>query len=121
VITRQELNPKGYPLDEEQKRNQEALFAAINVLRKSYGKPMRVTSGVRSQADQARINPGAPKSKHLVGAAVDIADPKGELYAWCKANEPVLIQAGLWCEEGTRGWVHLQCLPPPSGKRWFLP
>jgi hypothetical protein len=63
VITREEMNPKGYALTAEQEMNQQALFNAMNVIRAAYGKPMIVTSGVRSPEDQARINPGAPKSR----------------------------------------------------------
>ena len=82
---------------------------------------MIVTSGVRSEADQARINPSAPRSKHIIGAAVDIADADGSLYAWCKENEAELEAAELWCEERQGGWQHFQCIPPKSGKRWFNP
>jgi len=67
-----------------------------------------------------RINPGAPKSKHLTGQAVDIADD-GKLKAWLVARPEILEQAELWCEEGTHGWVHFQIVPPKSGRRWFLP
>lgn len=133
MITLEELNPKGFALSDVQRRNVVVLHERINIVRKKYGKPMLVTSGVRSIEDHKRIymeiakrkgisNPRIPMgSQHLKGAAVDISDPKGELYAWCKANESVLIEAKLWCEEGTRGWVHFQIVPPASGKRWFLP
>lgn len=66
------------------------------------------------------------KSKHLVGAAVDISDPKGELYAFCqKDKEKALEDADLWVEKDTKGWVHFQCVPYGSYKkgksRFFLP
>jgi uncharacterized protein YcbK (DUF882 family) len=121
MVTLAELNPKKYELTPEQEANQKLLHTAVNHIRKLYGKPMHVTSGVRSMADQMRINPKAPKSKHLLGQAVDIADPTGELYKWLKANPEALKDAGLWCEEGTVGWCHLQVVPPKSGKRWFKP
>jgi uncharacterized protein YcbK (DUF882 family) len=121
MITLQELNPHNYTLTDEQKANQAILLVCINKVRAAWGKPMVVTSGVRCMADQMKINPSAPKSKHLIGAAVDIADKDGELYKWCKANEKILEDAEVYCEEGTKGWVHFQCIAPKSGRRWFYP
>jgi hypothetical protein len=123
MISRQELNPKGYALTPEQTQNQATLLVAINVIRTAWGKPMTVTSGVRSPEDQWNINPGAPQSKHLLGAACDILDRDGALAAWVTANESLLAKAALWCEDTryTKGWVHFQCLPPKSGKRFFVP
>lgn len=121
MIVLKELNPHGYKTTTEQDTNLAILLECINKVRKAYGKPMYVTSGLRSQADQARINPSAPKSKHLTGQAVDISDSVGELYHFLKSNPKVLEDAKLWCEEGTDGWVHFQCTPPKSARRWFLP
>lgn len=121
MITLQELNPKNYTLTPEQEANIKILHERMNKVREAYGKPMVVTSGVRSEADQARINPKAPKSNHLKAAACDIADSSGELYYWCKANESLLAEIGLWMEERQGGWQHFQTIPPKSGKRFFLP
>jgi len=119
MITAKELNPHGYKLDKEQQDNQDKLLKAINIIRTAWGKPMTVTSGVRSAEDQKRINPSAPKSKHLIGAAVDIAD-NGDLYKWLQGDgAKTLEEAGLYCELDTKGWVHFQCIPPGSKKRWF--
>jgi hypothetical protein len=119
MITLKELNPKNYETTAEVAANLDDLLVRVNKVRKGYGKPMRVSSGLRSQADQQRINPKAPKSKHLTGQAVDIADPKGELKAYIKANPP----DDLWFEDfdHTPGWVHMQSVPPKSGKRFFIP
>lgn len=110
------------------------LHTNINQIRAAYGKPMTVTSCIRTIADQLRIYKAKGitdqtkipmKSKHLYAQAVDIADPDGELYKWAKANPKALEEANMWCEEGTKGWVHFQCVPFNSweiGKsRWFLP
>lgn len=121
MISSKELNPHGYPTTKEQDYNLAILLERINKLRAAWGKPMTVTSGLRSEADQARINPSAPKSKHLIGAACDIYDPKGDLNAWCKANESVLTSCELWCEERQGAWQHFQSLPPKSNGRWFFP
>lgn len=108
------------------------LCKRINTVRQIYGKPMTVTSGLRTMAehlaiykakgitDQSRI---PMKSKHLSGEAVDISDPKRELQAWCKANVAVLEAANLWCEDfsATPNWVHFQSIAPKSGKRFFMP
>lgn len=120
-FTLKELNPNDYPLSPEVEENLNELIVRISAIREAYGKPMKVNSGLRSEADQQRINPSAPKSKHLTGNAVDIADASGELYDFCKANEQLLADNKLWCEERQGGWLHFQSLPPKSGKRWFLP
>lgn len=108
-------------------QNMEVLLKAMNIIREAWGQPMKVTSGYRTEVDMARIYNGKPwpkGSKHLTGQAVDIADPTGALGQWLK-DDPKgitsLEKAGLYCEEGTTNWVHFQCVPPRSGKRWFLP
>lgn len=114
--------------------NLEELLKVVNIIREEWGKPMTVTSGYRTMQKHLQIysRKGITdkslipmKSKHLVGLAVDIADPDGSLYAWCQDNEALLQRAGAWCEEGTKGWVHFQCIPYGSyeqGKsRFFKP
>jgi uncharacterized protein YcbK (DUF882 family) len=120
MVTMKEINPHSYPTTPEQDLNLQRLLKALNSIRSSWGKPMIVTSGLRSQQDQERINPSAPKSKHLIGAAADIKDD-GSLYKWLETNPKAMELAGIYCEVGTNGWVHIQVLPPKSGKRWFLP
>ena len=138
MISLEELNSKKYELTDEQKLNQVKLHKAINLIRTAYNKPMTVSSGVRSMEHHLnvykQINEDRAKkkldpvhipmsSRHLIGAAVDIADPKGELSKWCKDNTKILEDAGLWCEafEYTKGWCHFQIIPPKSGKRFFTP
>jgi hypothetical protein len=89
---------------------------------------MIVTSGYRTEADQKRIyseKGQAPKmgSLHLMGGAADISDPKGELKEWLLEHLEALERLDLYCEafDATPGWVHLQVIPPASGKRFFLP
>lgn len=123
MITLRELNPHGYETTPEIDSNLSTLLTRLNVIRAAWGRPMIVTSGLRSIADQMRINPNAPKSKHLIGAAADISDPKRELQTWLLKNRPLLKKTGLWCEHfsATANWVHMQCLPSKSGKRFFPP
>lgn len=114
----------------EVKTNLPILLDRINKIRIWWNKPMIVTSGFRSMTDHLRIyaekgitdaSKIPMKSKHLIGAAVDISDPNLELTAWLKKDPSHLEFARLWCEEGNKNWVHFQIFPPNSGKRWFLP
>ncbi len=117
---------------EEVRANLAVLLHRVNKVRAAYAKPMTVTSGLRTWAQHLQIykkklgdayaESKVPKaSKHLIGAAVDISDPKRLLQKWCIDNVKTLEDAGLWCEafEDTPTWVHFQCQPPKSGKRFF--
>lgn len=110
-------------IPEEYQKNMEVFLIKINKIREAYGKAMIVTSGIRTQADQARINPKATKSNHLTGRAIDISDPKKELQIWCKNNVKLLEEVGLWMEDfgSTPNWCHFQDIAPKSGNRWFKP
>jgi hypothetical protein len=110
-------------LSDEQIRNLNTIVPRVNDLLDAFGEYRKVTSGYRSPADQQRINPSAPKSKHLLCAAIDLSDPDGKLAAFCMANLPLIAKIGLWLENPTKtkGWVHAQCLPPKSGSRVFNP
>jgi hypothetical protein len=133
MISLQELNPKNFPLTRDMELNIQILLARINVVREAWGKPMTVTSGVRSVADQKRVYAEIARrnnsnvirvpmgSKHLSAQAVDIADPDGSLMLWCKANVPLLERTGLWIEADTKGWTHFQTVAPGSGNRFFKP
>ena len=103
------------------KRNLEDLCRKINKL--GYNPPMYASSCLRSIKDQQRINPKAMGSSHLYGAAVDIADPKGELGIWVKNNKQKIIDCGLWVEnpDYTKGWIHFQIYAPKSFTRFFNP
>lgn len=127
MITKRELNPKDLEMGPAVAKNFEILFERMNEVRQAYGKPMIVTSGLRSDAKQAELiaqgKSRAVHSKHLAGAACDILDIDGELAKWCLDNEDVLRRIGLWCEhpDYTKGWVHFQTMAPKSGKRFFIP
>lgn len=123
-------------LPKDHQRNLETLLYRMNKIRMEYSQPMTVTSGYRSLEDHLRIykNKGITdqskipmKSKHLSGQAVDISDPNGHLQEWCKANQTLIRQVGLWMEDFsfTKTWVHFQCVPYGSfklgGSLWFRP
>lgn len=129
-------NTKLSDIPQSHKNNLDTLLQKINVIRKEFNKPMLVTSGYRSEADHIRIYKELAEkrkqtfdknkipwgSQHLKGAAVDISDPDGKLFDWCKANEKLLETTGLWLEEkDDQPRVHFQIFPPKSGKRFFYP
>ena len=131
MITLHELNPHNFTVTKEQETNALILLMKINKVRTAWGKPMTITSGLRSLSDHLRIyaemgitdeNKIPMKSKHLSFEAVDISDPDGSLMAWCLANQHILEDAGLWCEEkDDKKRVHFQIVPPRSGRRFFKP
>jgi hypothetical protein len=119
-------------LPKEHRDNLMTLLERVSKVRELFSKPMTVTSGYRSMAehleiyrkkgitDQSKI---PMKSRHLIGAAVDIYDPNKILQSWILSNVKVLEDVGLWCEDfsATPNWVHFQCTSPASGKRFFKP
>lgn len=125
---------KGAKLEDQTQEIQDSLkilLERVNNIRIGWGRPMTVTSGLRTMEDHLRIyrekgvtDPAKipMKSKHLFGQAVDIFDPDLALTKWLKENNSQrLVDTQLWCEEGNANWVHFQILPPKSGNRWFLP
>lgn len=120
----------------EHQVNIDELLKRVNIIRTAYAKAMNVSSGYRSKQDHIRIysqkgitdqNKIPWGSQHLIGCAVDISDPKGELQAWIKANPQIIEQADLYLEDfsATVGWVHFQIKPfksyKPGGTRFFKP
>jgi uncharacterized protein YcbK (DUF882 family) len=131
MISRQEIL-KGKILPDELEPNLVELLIRINKVRDAYGKPMTVTSGYRTRADQiavynkkgihdlTKIPMG---SKHISCQAVDISDPKRELQKWIQENLSLMEEIGLWFEnfDVTTTWVHCQTVPPKSNARFFKP
>jgi hypothetical protein len=118
--------------------NINTLIPKVNTLFDKWGEGRAVTSGLRTMADHQRIyaeknaaraKEGLPPlsipmgSKHLSGAAVDVADADGVLKKWCVHNLDVLQELGLYMEDplSTLTWVHFQCIAPGSGKTIFKP
>lgn len=82
-----------------------------------------VNSGWRPAVINASTYNSALHSKHMTGQAIDLHDPDGTLDDWCMARLSRLAEAGLWLEHpaSTKGWCHLQSVPPHSGNRVFYP
>lgn len=119
LMGREEL----YPLTDEQKINAQETVKRINELLAVCNLERRVTSGYRPEAINAKIKNAAKKSKHITCQACDIEDKDRALSTWCLENVEILVQRGLWLEnpDHTPTWVHLQIVPPGSGKRIFNP
>ena len=103
--------------------NIDQLLVPINKLRDAYGKPMKVNSGWRPPEVNGSTPGAAAHSKHMIGLAVDISDPDGELMKWTLANLALLAELGLYMEDfrWTPNWCHYQVGPPTSGHRIFVP
>ena len=82
-----------------------------------------ISSGWRPPEVNAATPNAATRSKHMTGDAVDLYDPDGEIDGWCMDHLDVLSEIGLWMEHpaSTKGWSHLQQIPPRSGRRIFYP
>lgn len=107
--------------------NLDVLLEKINVIRAAYGLPLKVNSGWRPPSVNALTAGASPNSNHCLGLAIDLNDPAGDFFHWCLANLDLLTAAGLymehpnWTRTKNGGWVHLQCIPPKSKKRIFIP
>jgi hypothetical protein len=108
-------------LSPDQIANMNSLIPKINEFLERFGSYRIVNSGYRSPAINAATPGAAPHSKHLVCAAIDLEDADAKLHAFAKNNVLLLEELGLWCEERQGGWLHMQCIPPRSGKRFFKP
>lgn len=97
----------------------------VNALLVRFGEGRKVTSGWRPPEVNAKTAGAAPKSKHMTGQAIDLADQEGDLDDWLMSAEgqAAMAELGLWHEHpaATKGWAHLQTVPPRSGRRTFYP
>lgn len=121
MIKREEIL-KGKEIPEGLEKNLEKLLSALNKLREVWGKPMIISSGYRDPSHNARVG-GAKKSNHMLCLAADVLDMDDSLDEWCLERLELLEEIGLWLEspQYTKGWCHLQVVPPKSGKRVFIP
>ena len=116
-------------LTDEITRNASRTVVLANELIAAYrehtgdSEPRTVNSGWRPVAVNAATANAAPRSKHMLGQAIDLSDPEGDLDEWCLAHPARLAELGLWQEHpaSTKGWCHVQIVPPKSGNRVFYP
>jgi hypothetical protein len=105
------------------RENAEEIVAKANQLLARFGEARKVTSGWRPSAVNAATPQAAKRSRHITCEAVDLEDEDGTLDDWCLENPEILQEVGLWQEHpaATKGWCHLQIVPPKSGRRTFYP
>lgn len=82
-----------------------------------------VSSGWRPPQINGQVKNAAVRSKHMTGQACDLYDPEGAIDDWLMDNLPADRSLGLWMEHpsATKGWSHVQIIPPASGKVCFYP
>ncbi len=127
-MTIEDLNPHAWPLNLLQIKNLTQLLKVVNAAQAAYGQTLICNSGFRNLREQARIDEAAGRkvllgSAHCKGAAVDLADPKGELKKWIMKNLSLFEANNCYFEDFkyTPTWVHIQIYPPKSLKRFFIP
>ena len=125
----------GHLLGTELRANAEVTVARVNrvlIRAQQAGVPLEdhpvthspLSSGWRPPDINAATPRAALRSLHIQCAACDVFDPEGVLDDWLLANaDTVLKEIGLWLEHpaATKGWAHLQTMPPGSGRRVFYP
>lgn len=140
----QDVLPKGVVLEtlpEEHQENLEELLIKISAMEDSFGRPFACSSGYRTLEhheeiyrikNEKRIEAGLKPvpipmgSRHLEGLAVDVLDPKRVLQHWILDHLEYAEDHGLYFEafdacQFPTPWVHIQIVPPRSGKRFFEP
>ena len=118
---------KEYPdeLTDEIRANAQRTVDRANALLERAGRSdiHEVNSGWRPLAvNDAPANSGK-SSRHLTAEACDLPDVDRTFATWCVDNLDVLREIGLWMEDPrwTPTWVHLQIVPPKSGKLVYIP
>lgn len=111
-----------YPISDELRQNAEDTVHKVNILLSAFGKFRNVTSGYRPKAINDQIKMSAKHSLHETCQACDLRDWDGRLDRFCVENQNILGSIGLWLESptDTKGWCHLQTMPPLSGHRIFI-
>lgn len=120
-VYRHELVAQGLPLPHEHEANIDRLLFVLNAIRFKSDLPMAITSGYRTKADHERIylKKGVPHDRipwgsyHLIGAAADVYDPRGNLKKWLNQNVWFLENLPVYIEDFgfTPDYVHFQIYP----------
>ena len=114
-----------HELTAEVNANAQITVAKVNELLARAGRNdiNTVNSGWRPQGVNDATSNAAKSSRHLTAEAVDLPDADRVLAEWCVDNLDILKDIGLWMEDPrwTPSWVHLQIVPPGSGKIVYIP
>jgi hypothetical protein len=105
-------------LTKENQSNLMDLLEKVNKIRLAYGKPMTVTSCIRTKAKQIEVYKAKGitdlskipmNSPHISCEAADFSDPNGEIDAWVDQNQALLESLDMWQEhpDSTSNWCHL--------------
>lgn len=110
-------------LTDELRTNAQVTVDKTNELLRRFGQQRAVNSGWRPAAVNAATPGAAPLSQHMWCRAIDLSDPEGDLDEFLFGCTQHLIELGLWMEHpaSTKGWTHVQTVPPKSGKLVFYP
>jgi hypothetical protein len=128
-------------LPEDQQENAgKTIECANNLLIRSGLTDKGCRSGYRRKEDHieiyrkmnlARVAKGLPErsipwgSHHLDACAIDIDDTDDKLKTWLMTDEgqQAMEDLNIYCEalSETDTWLHIQTVPPHSGKRFFMP
>lgn len=128
---RDKLYPNEYT--PEIRANAEVLLKYVNDLIYQMGIDPEVSSGWRPKQINQKVKGAAKGSNHMKGLAVDLKDPGKKLAKLICGDgytDTVLLEEfNLYAEhpkytsadpKGSH-WLHLQCTPPRSGRRIFIP
>lgn len=82
-----------------------------------------ISSGWRPPQINSQVKGAAVRSKHMTAQACDLYDPDGTIDDWLMDNQPAMEEMGIWSEHpsASKGWAHVQIVPPSSKKRIFYP
>ena len=112
-------------LTEEIRANAQITVDKVNALleRSNFVSIDSLNSGWRPRAVNEATSNAATGSKHITGQAADIPDRDRALSDWAVHSVPVLEDLGLFIEDPRwcPSWLHVQTVPPRSGKRIFIP
>lgn len=112
-------------LTDEINRNAQVTVGRVNELLARAGRSdiNEVSSGWRPKSINDATSNAAASSRHITAQAADLPDADRLLAEWCVDNLDVLKEIGLWMEDPrwTPTWIHLQVVPPGSGKVVFIP
>lgn len=126
-------------LTDELRKNAATTAAKLSLLTSHYGEEPEITSGFRPKGYNKSVG-GSEHSKHMFCLAVDFYDPYKKFGQWCKLNEKLCAEMGIFFEEleyndpvtgelrgthsseqPTKRWVHAQVVAPKSGKTFYIP
>lgn len=110
-------------LTDEMRADAETTVDKAIELLDQFGEERGLTSGWRPREVNVLVPGAAQFSQHMLCRAIDIADPLGDLDEWCLDNYNRMVELELWQEHpaSTKGWCHVQIVPPKSGNRVFYP